>query len=187
MKQTFFMLPTLLLLFPTAYGPAHAEVIDQSEHGFSVRHQVTTSATPNQLYDALVNDVRQWWNPDHSYTGESENLRIDARVGGCFCEQLAGGSMQHMAIIYADRGKLLRMHGGLGPLQQIAAGGPLDWQIEKSADGAKLTVTYHVGGYLKGGLRSWAAPVDGVIGEQVQRLKSHADALVASKRAATVE
>ncbi|MDI1365107.1 MAG: ATPase, partial [bacterium] len=34
-----------------------------------------------------------------------------------------------------------------------------------------LTLTYDVGGYLRGGLDKIAAPVDGVLGQQVLRLK----------------
>ena len=159
---------------------AKAEVIHQAAGGFTTKHEVETSLTPERLYRALINDVRDWWNPDHSYTGDGDNLRIDARGGGCFCEQLENGSMEHMRIVYAENGKLLRMMGGLGPLQTIAAGGPLDWAITATDTGSKLTVTYQVGGYLEGGLQAWAAPVDGVVGEQVQRLKQHADKLAAA-------
>lgn len=159
---------------------AQAEVTHQAAGGFTIKHQTETSLAPDQLYRALTNDVRDWWNPAHSYTGNGDNLRIDARGGGCFCEQLANGSMEHMRIVYAETGKLLRMMGGLGPLQTIAAGGPLDWAITATDVGSKLTVTYQVGGYLEGGLQAWAEPVDGVIGEQVLRLKQHADQLAVS-------
>jgi len=44
--------------------------------------------------------------------------------------------------------------------------------LKPSQDGTDLSLTYNVGGYVKDGLASWAAPVDGVLGEQVARLKS---------------
>ncbi len=169
------LLGTLLLAFGVV---CHGEVIDQSDHGFSLRHEIVTELTPEELYAAIVEDFAKWWNPAHSYSGIAENLYVDATAGGCFCENLAeDGSVEHMNVVFAQPGKVLRMYGGLGPLQSIAATGPLEWKIDATDKGAKLTVTYHVGGYKKGGLQSWAAPVDGVIGEQVLRLQAHAERL----------
>ncbi len=159
-----------------------AEVTDTDLAGFSVQHKVTTTASPELLYAILTDDISQWWNADHSYSGKGENLSLTAKAGGCFCEQLEQGSVEHMRIVFADKGKRLRMMGGLGPLQSIAASGPLDWAIEPLNAGSQLTVTYHVSGYLKGGLQAWAAPVDQVIGEQVNRLKQLADQRVADGR-----
>ena len=61
----------------------------------------------------------------------------------------------------------------LGP-QPVRASGHLAFTFKPGADPTTtvLTVTYDVGGYAKGGLaEQWAKPVDGVIGEQVGRLK----------------
>ena len=45
-----------------------------------------------------------------------------------------------------------------------------------AAAGTKLEVTYAVTGYLPGGMKTWAAPVDGVLEEQFTRLKKYIEA-----------
>jgi hypothetical protein len=65
------------------------------------------------------------------------------------------------------------MIGALGPLQTMAVTGSMTWQMEESGGATKLTLTYAVSGYLPGGLQALAGPVDGVLGEQFQRLKTY--------------
>ena len=93
------------------------------------------------------------------------------REGGCFCESLPnGGSVRHLEVVYADPGNALRLIGGLGPLQATATTGAMTWQLAKVDGGTKITLTYTVGGYVPQGLDSWAQAVDGVVGEQLERL-----------------
>ena len=152
-------------------GAARAEVTDQSAQGFQVRHVATVAAPPAKVRAAVL-DIGAWWNPKHSWSGDAKNLSIDL-AAGCFCETLKDGRVRHMTVVYLD-GDALRMAGGLGPLQTTGAGGHLSVVFAKATDPnqTRLTVTYDVGGYAKGGLaETWAKPVDFVIGEQVGRLK----------------
>jgi len=154
---------------------ARAEVSDQSDAGFEIRHVANLDA-PQARVRAAVLDVGRWWNGAHSYSGDARNLTIDP-VGGCFCEKLADGQVRHMTVVYSDPGAL-RLSGALGPLQATGTSGHLIFRFEKAADPAKtlLTVTYDVGGYAKGGLaQTWAKPVDFVLGEQVARLKRYVE------------
>lgn len=80
-----------------------------------------------------------------------------------------------MEIVFAAPGKLLRMRGGLGPLQGLAASGSLDWQFHKQQAGTRLELRYSVGGYLPDGLDAWAGPVDSVLTEQLERLKMYVE------------
>ena len=85
--------------------------------GFLVRHDVNVNAAPEASWKALI-DVGNWWNSDHSFSGNAANMSIDARPGGCFCEKLAnGGGVSHMTVVFASPNTVLRMTGGLGPLQ----------------------------------------------------------------------
>jgi uncharacterized protein YndB with AHSA1/START domain len=168
MNRVFFSL--LLLLLPLAV-PAAAEVLDSSAHGFTSQNAATVAAPPATVYTALVQDVSSWWSSDHTISGSAENLRIDAQQGGCFCEVLpGGGSIRHLTVVQANPGKLLRLTGGLGPLQAEGVSGSLTWALEEDDDGTNLIVTYSVGGFVTGGLDSWSAGVDRVVGEQLTRL-----------------
>ena len=153
-------------------GAARAEVADQSPQGFEVRHVVSIAAPPAKVRAAMLEPGR-WWNPAHSWSGDARNLSIDLATG-CFCEKLKDGFVRHMTVVYASD-SALRLSGALGPLQFTGASGHMAFNLKAGAGPATtvLTVTYDVGGYAKGGLaEQWAKPVDGVIGEQVGRLKA---------------
>jgi hypothetical protein len=64
------------------------------------------------------------------------------------------------------------MRGALGPLQGLGVDGAMTIDLKPADGGTDLTATYNVGGYLKDGLASWASPVDNVLGEQFNRLKT---------------
>lgn len=153
-------------------GAARAEVADQSPQGFEIRHVVTIAAPPAKVRAATLEPGR-WWNSAHSWSGDAKNLSIDLTTG-CFCERWKDGLVRHMTVVYAGD-SALRLSGALGPLQFTGASGHMAFNFKAGPDPATtiLTVTYDVGGYAKGGLaEQWAQPVDGVIGEQVGRLKA---------------
>jgi hypothetical protein len=121
-------------------------------------------------------DVASRWDPEHTYSGTSSNLSIDAVPGGCFCEKLAhGGGVRHLTVVYADPGKLLRMNGGLGPMQDMAVAGSLSFVITEAAGRSTVTLTYKAGGYLPGGLDAMAKPADAMLTGAMQRLKRALD------------
>ena len=81
-----------------------------------------------------------------------------------------------MAVIFADPGKILRMSGGLGPLQSLAVAATITWTFSKTDsktnDGSRVEWVYTVGGYVPGGLQSLAEPVDNMLKQQMARLKA---------------
>lgn len=166
------VLSTIIVMSLCHPATVRSEVVDSTAHGFTVKTVVTIAADEAKVYHDLVANVGVWWDPAHTYSHNARNLSITDKAGGCFCEKLKdGGSVQHMRVVFAEPGKALRMHGGLGPLQALAVDGSLTWELKKSGKGTELTVTYAVGGYRPGGLAALAAPVDNVLREQVMRLQ----------------
>ncbi len=152
--------------------PACAAVADSAANGFSVTESVHIAAPPDKVYGELVHPS-QWWSPAHTFSKSAANLSLDARAGGCWCETLPdGGSAQHLIVYAAVPGKTLVLRGALGPLQGLGVDGALRIDLRPGGDGTDVAVTYNVGGYLKDGLASWAAPVDEVLGVQFDRLKA---------------
>lgn len=151
-----------------------AKVTASSAGGFVSEHALELpGVTPHEAYLALTRDVALWWDASHSHSGNARNFSLDARAGGCFCEQLpGGGSVQHMQVVFADPGKRLRMLGGLGPLQALAVQGSMDFNLHAYEGGTRLEYRYAVGGYLPEGLDSWAGAVDQVQLGQLQRLQA---------------
>jgi hypothetical protein len=152
---------------PIAPG-AHADVAAQSADAFTVVHAAVVPLAPAAAYARLVR-VEDWWDGAHTYSGDARNLALAAAPGGCWCERLAdGGFVEHMRVIQAQPGKLLRLDGGLGPLQGIGARGVLTYALAPEGEGTKVTVTYVVTG-AAGTLEKLAAPVDGVLGRALAR------------------
>jgi uncharacterized protein YndB with AHSA1/START domain len=155
---------------------ANADVVDSAANGFTVKTTLTVQATPEDVYKRLVHDVGEWWNSQHTFSGDAHNLSIDDKAGGCFCEKLAnGGSVRHLEVVYAAPGKALTLIGALGPLQSLAAAGSMQIKLSPADGGTKLEVTYAIGGYSAAGLNTWAPPVDKVLAEQFTRLKNYVE------------
>src|ERR1035438_1724919 len=157
-------------------GWASAEVLDSSSSGFTVKSTITIQAAPDAVYRALIRDVGQWWDSEHTFSGDSHNLSIEDKPMGCFCEKLPNqGGVRHMEVVYVAPGKKLVMTGGLGPLQSVASTGSMTIDVAAAEDGAKVRVIYSVAGYQPTGMNTWAAPVDTVLTEQFTRLKNYVD------------
>jgi len=167
----FYRWTGALFLAAVAIGNAHAAVVQVDANHFILNYTLPIKATPAKAYAATV-DIAHWWGSDHTYSGSSSNLHMDARAGGCFCEKLKAGGVEHMRVVSAIPGKMLRLSGGLGPLQSGAVNGTLTFEFK---DGNEVVVSYVVSGYFSGGLDKVSGGVDHVLGEQLQRLQSLID------------
>jgi uncharacterized protein YndB with AHSA1/START domain len=157
------------LLF--AGAPVAAEVVDSGDSGFTVRERVNISATPERVWAGLV-DVSHWWSGEHSWSGDASNFSLDPRPGGCWCEKLPGGGVVHQTVVFLDRNKMLRLSGALGPMQGMGVSGVSTYTLKPAEQGTLLELSYVAGGYRPGGFAKFAPNVDGVLAEQLGRLKS---------------
>lgn len=165
------LLSFIVLLCACTAAPAAVQV---APNGFVVHIETPIDASPAKAWKALVGEVGQWWNPEHTYSGDGRNLLIDARAGGCFCERLAGGGgVEHLRVVYVAPPGLLRMSGGLGPLQGSGLAGALTFKLSPTPQGTKLELAYSVGGFMEGGFEKMAPAVEAMLAEQVARLKRY--------------
>lgn len=154
-------------------GIVHSEVLDAESNGFTVRHEVIIAADRSAVYKATVSRIGEWWNSDHTVSGNAANLYLVTSIPGCFCERLGDGAgLVHMTVSFVNPGVMLRMTGGLGPLGLMGVAGNMTWEFDDIEGGTRVTLQYAVGGYMPGGLDTVAAPVDGVVGEALARLKT---------------
>lgn len=176
MKRTCERILLPVVIMASFVVTLRAQVIDSSAHGFTVRSTVVVEGSAMQAYQKFVKDVGKWWDPAHTYSGKGSNLSMDARLGGYFSEKLPGGGfVEHLRIVYADPGNMLRMSGGLGPLQQLGAAGAMTVAfVEKDAK-TEVTMTYAAGGFMKEGLGSIAGIVNSVLSLQLNRFQAYAD------------
>lgn len=174
----FLRLSILLLVWLAVPREAAAIVVDSTDNGFTVRHEILIGCHPDSIFRYLTRDVSKWWDPAHTWSGKAENLVIQTKANGCFCEKLEnGGSVKHMSVVFVEPGKLLRLQGGLGPLQMLAVVGTLTFEIIPSVPAPRVSVIYTVGGYSPSGLKHIAPVVDQVLGDQVKRLKDYAEGI----------
>lgn len=177
MKHSLAVIVALAL----ASQPAFAEVIAQSDTGFVTRATATVKADPASAWQTLI-APGEWWNGEHTYSGDPKNLYLDAQATGCFCEKLPqtkdapassrGGSVEHLHVVYAAPGRALRMKGGLGPLQSEAVDATLTITLKPVAGGTRILWEYVVGGYMRQKVPEIAPLVDKVLLEQLSRLAS---------------
>jgi hypothetical protein len=170
----FFLVAGLLVVGAMANN-ATAEVLDADKHGFTLLHEVTVAGTRATAWTAAVENIDKWWNADHTISGKSSLLSIDARPLGCFCEA-TGGGVVHLTVTTVSRDVNLRMTGGLGPLGLMGVNGNMTWEFFDVDGGTRIRFSYAVGGYSPDGLDSLAPAVDFVLGEALQRLKHYIDA-----------
>jgi len=164
--------PAVLLLAQSA----PAEVLSVGSSGFEVRETVHVRAASDKAYEALLQPAR-WWSSDHTFSGSAANLVLDARAGGCWCENLPdGGSVEHLRVVYVAPGKSLRLRGALGPFQGLGVDGAMTWALKSSANGTDISVSYTLGGYARDGFDVLSKAADRVLGEQIERLRKLIDA-----------
>ena len=168
-------LTCLLVVLTLAASPvAWAEVTAAGDTGVSIHYSIPLDADAGEAYRAIVEDIGNWWIADHTWSGDSANLSIDARAGGCFCENLGdGGSMQHMLVTWVQPGKEIRMTGGLGPLQMMGVHGGMQWSLKPAEKGSILDYHYTVTGFSPDGLGALAPIVNTVQGQQLEALRAY--------------
>jgi hypothetical protein len=169
------ILPIVVVCGAVAVSPAFAAVEMAAPDGFVVRHEITVPVDDKRAFDELVHPQR-WWSDAHTWSGSAANLSLDAKAGGCWCERWANGEAQHGVVVRVLADDSLRVSAAFGPLQEMALTGVFDVVLHPAANGVRIEVTYKVVGPASAQLDQLAAPVDGVIGEQVQRLKARLEA-----------
>ena len=87
----------LAALLVVAAPALQAEFTQSGEHGFTVRHSITTDAEALVIYRTMTSHIDQWWSGDHSWSGDADNFYMDVEMGGCFWEKLPnGGRVKHL-------------------------------------------------------------------------------------------
>jgi hypothetical protein len=154
-----------LMLFAAC---ANAEILESGAGGFTVKTTLNIKAATDDVYRKFIHDIGDWWNSNHTFSGDAHNLRIEDRPGN-------GGFTRHLEVITVLPGKRVVLIGAMGPLQTLAATGTMQFVFTASEGGTKFDVIYAVTGYLEKGMNNWAIPVDMMLAEQVTRLKNYVE------------
>lgn len=166
MKDLTTLILATCLLVPATSG---AEILSSSDTHFVLRHEAKSRLPSDKLWRRLL-DPATWWHPDHTYSGDSGNLSLDAQAGGLWREDWEGGSMAHGSVLYVETGKVLRLEAPFGPLQ--ALGAYTIWTITIKPDGEGSVVVFDEvsSGPSTAKLAEIAKDVDFVKGEAINSL-----------------
>lgn len=158
-----------LAVFACFAVPVFAELAEVDEGGFVSTHVIEIDAPPARVFEALTDEIGEWWDPAHTYSGDASNLTLDTL---CLCEEFDDGFVIHMRIDYWQPGRRLRLQGGLGPLQSLGVAGSMSFDLQAMEGGTRLSYRYAVGGPRAVPL---AEPVDRVQLGQLLRLARYVD------------
>lgn len=175
------------LLASTLFSlPAHGAVKESSDLGFIIERSADVPADAATVWRELLHPGR-WWQSAHTWSGNAANMTLDPRAGGCFCEALpqakdmiGRGVAEHMRVIQAAPGRMLRMSGALGPMQGEAVHGTMTISLIPAASGMTIKLEYVVGGYMRMKPAQLAPAVDGVLAAQLRSLAARLGATPAS-------
>lgn len=168
------MLKCLFSLALMAATPAAAEVLSADAHGFEISQSVNLVIPQPKAFDAF-GQIGQWWNKEHTYSGDAARMLLQMRPGGCLCESFAdGGGIEHMRVTYVQPGERVVLTGSLGPLLYEATTGVMDVKFERIAGGSRVTMNYRVAGFAKGDGLELAPQVDQVLVDQMKRFRVYA-------------
>ena len=164
-------------MFLTLPGIVGGEVKKSAADGFHVAISVEVKLGREAAYKAFVSDFAKWWDGSHSYSNDARNLSLDLKRK-CMFERLEkGGFVRHMEIVFHQPGKMLRMTGGLGPLQGMGARGAMNITFSESGGKTIVRLNYIVTGASFQKLDSVAKPVDSVLTGQLARFKKYCDSI----------
>jgi len=174
-KRCVFALALVTLPVFARVLPAQSAVLETNANGFAIEEKAHIAASPAKVYAALIHP-ENWWNSEHTFSGSAGNLSLDAKAGGCLCETLPnGGSVQHLAVVFAAPNSTLRLRGAMGPFQGQGMDGALTFTLKASGDGTDLVLDNNVGGFMKGGMGKWPQAADGMLTDLVAHLKYYAE------------
>lgn len=162
-------------------SPLMGEVTQSAPDGFQIKISMSTPLDPSRTYRAFVEDFSKWWDASHSYSGKAANLSLDLDRN-CMLETLGdGGFVRHMEISYCEKDKAVRLLGGMGPLQEMGIHGAMTFSFEQMDEATVISLTYNVTGASFQKLDQVAEPVDGVLTQQMERLKKYCESLATQK------
>jgi len=122
-----------------------AEIKPFSLRGCTLAEEVDLPVSPETAFDLMTGDISPWW--DHHVVQSPKALYIEPKAGGGFYEIFdgKGNGARHAAVIYADRGKILRLDGPLG-LSGRAVAFVTTFEYEKSEIGTRVKLTVNMSG-----------------------------------------
>src|SRR5262245_42645079 len=86
MKTVSALIPIVFAILQTQIAEAKLDYV--AAGGFTIKHTFEINKPASEAFNVFAMQIGAWWDSNHTYSGKSENLSIDLRPNGCFCEKL---------------------------------------------------------------------------------------------------
>lgn len=156
-------------LFVVACFPAFAEILSSSSTHFTLRHEAKSVLPPDELWARLI-QPSSWWHPEHTYSGDSQNISFEPTAGGLWLESWNEGSVIHGEVIFVKPRRVLRLNAPFGPLQELGAYTIWTIKLEAQDKGTRVIFEEVSHGPESAKMSDIAVAVDFVKGEAIKRL-----------------
>jgi len=109
-----YLISTVLLITLLSDLSAQEDVPAMTFGHFTFERTLVLPGSPEEIYDAITGDISGWW--DHTFFRNPARFVVDNFPGGGFWEIFDenGDGVRHAEVIYAHRGKILRLDGPFG-------------------------------------------------------------------------
>lgn len=111
-----------------------------------VEQEVFIKDTPENVYEAMTNDVTQWWH--HRYREDSKAVYLEPTVGGRFYEDYdgSGNGALYCTVTHVDPAKELFLSGPMGMGDPVI--GNIKFLYEEKDGGTLLKLSHHAIGEI---------------------------------------
>lgn len=152
------MTAAALTLIPMA--SAQADVVASAPDHFTLKLEAESELTSDEVWTRLI-EPANWWQSDHTYSLDANNLSLDPQPGGLWREDWDGGSVWHGTVLQAQPGKSMVLSAPFGPLQGLAVTSIWTITLEPLDDGGtKITFDHVTNGTSASQLDQLAPAVD---------------------------
>lgn len=149
---------------------AQAEIVTASPDHFTLLLTAESELSPDEIWTRLI-EPADWWQSDHTYSGDAANLSLDPVAGGTWREDWDGGSVWHGTVLQVHDGKSLTLSAPFGPLQGLAVTSIWTIRLEPMGDGGtRIRFDHLTNGTAASNLEDLAPAVDFVKGEALKSL-----------------
>ena len=166
-------LKSALTLLPLALGlplASQAEIVTATSDHFTLKLEAETVLSPEEVWARLIVPA-DWWQGDHSYSGDATNLSLEAKAGGIWREEWDGNSVWHGTVLQAQPNNVLSLSAPFGPLQGLAVQSVWTITLTPNETGGTLIRFDHVtNGTAASNLNQLAPAVDFVKSEALKSL-----------------
>lgn len=166
-RRFLFLLAAFGLGFPAL---ASAEVITSAPDHFTLKLEAQSELSVSETWARLI-EPSEWWQSDHTYSGDAHNLSLEPQAGGLWREDWEGGSVWHGTVLQAQPGQTLVLSAPFGPLQGLAV--TSIWTISLApieGGGTQITFDHVTNGTDASGLDALAPAVDFVKQQAIESL-----------------